>query len=168
MNSNIDKLNATSTTLLTYFNNLSNTSTLNVNNLNVSGATFFNNPRTCVSSLNVSGNSNLNNLNVSGSSYFFGNRFGQQNIYGVAFLPQFDPSLSNRSINISTRGTGNVNLNAVGNGSLICNISGTSRMIMNYNSVCINSLFHVSGSATLNHSTTLVSSLKHSRGRAHL
>jgi hypothetical protein len=79
--------------------------------------TLFNNPITCVSSLNVSGNSNLNNLNVSGSSYFFGHIFGQQNIYGVSFLPQFDPLLPNRAINISTRGTGNVNLNAVGNGN---------------------------------------------------
>ena len=52
----------------------------------------------------------------------------------MSFLPQFDPSLPNRSISISNRGTGHVNLNAVGNGALICNVSGTSRMIINNNS----------------------------------
>ena len=111
--------------------------------------TLFNNPITCVSSLNVSGNSNLNNLNASGSSYFFGHIFGQQNIYGVSFIPAADPQQPNRSITISTRGTGNLNLNAVGNGALICNVSGTSRMIINNNNVSINSSLNVSGPITL-------------------
>ena len=52
-------------------------STLNVNgNILGSNNTLFNNPVTCVSSLNVSGNSNLRNLNVSGNSYFYGHIFG--------------------------------------------------------------------------------------------
>jgi hypothetical protein len=44
-------------------------STLNVNgNVLGSNNALFQNPITCISSLNVSGNSNLNNLNVSGTT----------------------------------------------------------------------------------------------------
>jgi hypothetical protein len=111
--------------------------------------TLFNNPITCVSSLNVSGNSNLNNLNVSGSSYFYGHIYAQQSVYGQVFQPSNDVLIPNKSINVITRGTGNVNLNAVGNGALICNVSGTSRMIINNNSTSINSSLNVSGTTTL-------------------
>ena len=46
----INNLNATSTTLLSYINALTNPTTLNVNNLNVSQKSVFNNIITCTSS----------------------------------------------------------------------------------------------------------------------
>jgi hypothetical protein len=42
--------------------------------------TLFDNPRTCVSTLNISGNSYLNNLNVSGATMY---------IYMAGFFPLF-------------------------------------------------------------------------------
>ena len=63
----IDNLKATSTTLLTYISNLTNPSTLNTNNLNVSGTARFHNVTTINSSLNVSGITTLNNVNIQGN-----------------------------------------------------------------------------------------------------
>jgi hypothetical protein len=63
----ISFLNATSTTLLSYINALTNPTTLNVNNLNVSQNSVLNGVITCVSSLNVSGLTTLNNnTNIKG------------------------------------------------------------------------------------------------------
>ena len=76
--------------------------------------TLFNNPITCVSSLNVSGNSNLNNLNVSGSSYCYGHLYAQQNLYCRSMAPAFNPSIPNIGVNISTRGNEGIYLNASG------------------------------------------------------
>jgi hypothetical protein len=68
----ITTLSNTTTSILGYINNLTRYSTLNTNNLNVSGFATLNNT-TCMSSLNVSGFATLNNnntmlpsLNVSG------------------------------------------------------------------------------------------------------
>ena len=67
-------------------------------------------------------------------------------VYHFYHMIQSDPLLPNRSINISTRETGNVNINAEGNGFLICNVSGTSRMIINHYSTSINYSLNVSAS----------------------
>ena len=73
--SSLNNLNATSTTLLSYINSLTNPTILNVNNLNVSQTSLLNGIITCISSLNVSGVSSFNNnstfnsrLYVSGAS----------------------------------------------------------------------------------------------------
>ncbi len=57
----LHNLNATSTSLLTYIDNLTNPSTLNVNNSNVSETSKLNGSTTLMSSLNVSGNTTLSN-----------------------------------------------------------------------------------------------------------
>ncbi len=99
----------------------------------------------------------MNHLNVSGATYRYRHIFAQQNVYGVSFLPAFDPSVPNKSINISTRGTENLNLNAIGSGNLICYVSGTSRMIVNNNNVSINSSLNVSGATILNNRVSCLS-----------
>ncbi len=90
---NAYNLTATNATVLSNLNVAGNIigsgttlSNLNYDSItNKPSLTLFNNPISCISTLNVSSNSNLNNLNVSGNSYFYGHIIGQQNIYGVSF-----------------------------------------------------------------------------------
>ena len=112
-------------------------SSLNVNgNILGSNNTLFNNPITCVSSLNVSGTSNLNNLNVSGTTIL-------NNITTI-----------NSSLNVSGLTTLN-NVNIQGN----LNVSGTTTIIDTViNNTTFNSL-SVSGPSIFYSNVTLVSPL---------
>jgi hypothetical protein len=78
---NINNLIATSATLLGYINALTNPTTLNVNNLNVSQKSVLNGAITCISSLNVSGFTTLNNnTNIKGIvNIYSGNQFAIPN-----------------------------------------------------------------------------------------
>jgi len=123
--------------------------------------TLFNNPITCVSSLNVSGNSNLNNLNVSGSSYCYGHLYAQQNFYCRSMAPAFSLSIPNIGVNISTRGNEGIYLNASGTNILTSKFNNTSinsSLNVSGNSN-LNSSLNVSGATTLNNSTTCLSTL---------
>jgi hypothetical protein len=98
---NIDNLNATSTTLLSYINNLTNPSTLNVNNLNVSGTTKLNNSTTCISSLNVSGITTLQgNLDCGGGIAINGS-----NAFYIPFGTIDAANLTNTYLNLKVAGT---------------------------------------------------------------
>jgi hypothetical protein len=105
-----------------------NGDTLISNHLNVSGTTKLNNNTTLFSSLNVSSNSNLNNLNLSGTTYFYGHLFSQQNLYTQSIIPSFDAAIPNKAISINTRGLGNINLLTSSISTIIINRNNTSIM----------------------------------------
>ena len=86
------------------------------------------NASTLLSSLNVSSNSNLNNLNVSGITYFNDLVFAQSNLYTQSILPGFDPAIPNKSIIINTRGSGSINLLTSSISTIIINRNNTSIM----------------------------------------
>ncbi len=66
---NINNLNATSTTIFNNLNSLSQNTTLNLNNLNATSTTIFNNLNSLSSqSYFLTNYTNLNSLNVSGTT----------------------------------------------------------------------------------------------------
>ena len=155
--SSISNLNATSTTLLSYINALTNPTTLNVNNLNVSQKSLLNGIITCISSLNVSGVSSFNNnttfnsrLYVSGASILQ----ATTSILNTLNVSGFTTLSNNTTIN----GVLNVSSNSIFNNNVTLsaslNISGFT-MLSNNTSVLTN--LNVSGFTKLNNATILSS-----------
>ena len=155
---------------------LSGTSLLNANSLNVSGTSKLNGATTCISSLNVSGNTSLFNTSINGTLNVSSNSIFRSSIYingNDNKVFSFDASSSGRLGFLKQAGFGPKICAATGSsiifshlsaGDLTQNISGVSvldRMTINTNgNVGIgvtnpSQQFHVSGITLLNNNTTI-------------
>ncbi len=153
LNFNISNLNATSTTLLSYINALTNPTTLNVNNLNVSQKSVLNGVVTCMSSLSVAGN-------IQGTQYIFGNTANPYVSWGSNLIGTYATTtsyISNSAMvgDLIVKGGTGANLRLqTGAGKAGMIIDTYNNPILNNQTTCVSSL-NVSGFTTLNNNTNI-------------
>jgi hypothetical protein len=128
---NINNLNATSTTIFNNLNSLSTNSIFNINNLNATSTTIFNN----LNSLSTNSTLSINNLNATSTTIFNNlNSLSTNSIININNLNATSTTIFNNLNSLSTNSILNIN-----------NLNATSTTIFNnLNSLSTNSTLNIS------------------------